>query len=561
MPVVARLIPTNIFALSADQVVATARLALAAFGLAAIYLDPSQPAYHVEVAYGILVAYLVFALLLAFGSFFLPSLPAVQAVAYSIDIVTFSLVMRFTEGPTSPFFVLFTFALLSATLYWGWRGAIGTAVLLVLMLLLVTWSEGSIFAREDMKLDDLIIRGSYLVVTGVLLAYVGAYRDRARAGLAKLAAWPAEQTSLSELPPLGRSLAHAADVLRASRVLVLWEDAEEPYVYATLWTNGRPHGERLASVGLDELLAPEMAPHAFLMTDAAAPYVVSAEGPRSLKQSPISPTVLERFCIAGSVATAPFQGSGFSGRIFVVAPAFLGDDVLPLVEIAALRIGIEIEHHRLRIELQRAAAAEERMRIARDVHDGTLQALTAAALRLKNASETAPSDQRGRLDEIRQILSAQQQQLRSFVTEALQRWPRAEPVALKGELGQILRDIERDWNCATALNVEPESAAVDGDLQLQLRLLITEAAANAVRHGQARQIGVAVTRKSTTLSLNIRNDGRPLAGLEGQFDQHELVRRNAGPVSIRNRVAALHGQMMLSSSESGVELAIELPLA
>jgi signal transduction histidine kinase len=91
-------------------------------------------------------------------------------------------------------------------------------------------------------------------------------------------------------------------------------------------------------------------------------------------------------------------------------------------------------------------------------------------------------------------------------------------------------------------------------------MLITEAAANAVRHGQARRIGIAVTRNTTTLSLLIRNDGSPLAGLEGRFDQQELMRRNAGPVSIRNRVAALRGRMMLSSGTSGVELAIELPL-
>jgi signal transduction histidine kinase len=268
----------------------------------------------------------------------------------------------------------------------------------------------------------------------------------------------------------------------------------------------------------------------------------------------------ERFGIAGSVATAPFQGSGFAGHVFVMTPAFLGDDVLSLIEIAALRIGIEIEHHRLRIELQRAAAAEERMRIARDVHDGTLQALTAAALRLKNTSDAAAPEERGRLDEIRQILSDQQRQLRAFVSEALQRPVRDERIGLKGDLGQILRDIERDWNCTTALTVEPESAAVGVDLQRQLRLLITEAAANAVRHGQAKQIGVAVSRDATILQLRITNDGHPLDGLVGRFDQQELMQRNLGPASIRNRVVALNGSMVLSSGQAGVELAIELPL-
>jgi signal transduction histidine kinase len=555
-----RLIRTNIFALSADQVVATARLALATFGLIAIYLDPSQPTSNAEAAYSILVAYLGFALLVALASFWMPLAAWALAIAHLVDITTFSFIMRFTEGPTSPFFVLFTFALLSATLFWGWRGALGTTVVLVLLLLLVAASEDSLSSTPGSLTDDLVIRGSYLMVVGMLLAYVGAYRDRARAGLAKLAAWPAEQTAQFELPPIGRSLVAAADVMRARSVLVLWEDAQEPYVHAVQWTDGRQHDERLASVELEDLLDQGVSAEAFLMKNAAAPRILAASGPRNLQRGPISPDLRERFGIAGSVASAPFQGSGFAGRLFVMAPAFFGDDVLSLIEIAALRIGIEIEHHRLRIELQRAAAAEERMRIARDLHDGTLQALTAAALRLKNASETAAPDHRDQLDEIRQILADQQRQLRAFVSEALARPLPDERVGLKGELDRTLRDIERDWNCTAALAVEPESAVVDVDLQRQLKLLITEAAANAVRHGQARRIGVAVSHRPTTLSLRIRNDGRPLAGLDGSFDQQELLRRNLGPVSIRNRVAALHGSLVLSSRVTGVELAIELPL-
>jgi signal transduction histidine kinase len=343
-------------------------------------------------------------------------------------------------------------------------------------------------------------------------------------------------------------------------VLVVWEDPCEPYVDICLWAGGRQHNDRLSSVGLDELLPPDLAAATFLMEDAAGTRILAASGGRSLGRCPIGAILRERFAIAGGLATAPFHGSGFSGRVFVLAPAFLSEDVLSLVEIAALRIGIEIEHHRLRIELQHAAAAEERMRIARDVHDGTLQTLTAAALRLKNVSDAASSDQRGPLDEIRHILADQQRQLRSFVTEALERRPRDVDPGLKGELGQILRDIERDWGCMTALDIEPDSVALTGNLQHQLKLLITEAAANAVRHGQAKRIGVAVARNATTLSLRINNDGRPFGGLDGRFDQQELVRRNLGPVSIRDRVAALRGRMVLSSGESGVELAIELPL-
>ena len=57
------------------------------------------------------------------------------------------------------------------------------------------------------------------------------------------------------------------------------------------------------------------------------------------------------------------------------------------------RIGIELEHYALRLQLADTVSAMERVRVARDLHDGILQSLTAAGLQLK-ARKTVVADGR-----------------------------------------------------------------------------------------------------------------------------------------------------------------------
>ena len=53
--------PEQLFDIPAERVIVFARLVLAAFSLAAIYLDATQPMRYAPTAYALLIAYLLFA--------------------------------------------------------------------------------------------------------------------------------------------------------------------------------------------------------------------------------------------------------------------------------------------------------------------------------------------------------------------------------------------------------------------------------------------------------------------------------------------------------------------
>jgi signal transduction histidine kinase len=546
--------------LGGERLVALARTALAAFALLAIYLDPTQPSLHAAVAYAILIGYLALALVLAAAAFTRPLPPVLPMLVHIVEIGAFGVLMYLTDGPSSPFFVFFTFALLSATLHWNGWGAIATAALLILVFSVLSLASIHTLSAQDDDFNRLIMRSIYLLVASGLLASVGAHRRRTGERLTRLASWPTEETLLAGSPSLGRSLAHAVEVMRGTGALVVWEDAQEPYVYTAACFGGGGESGELAADAFGEAVAPALETECFLARDPSARSVLLADRSIACSAPAVNPALRQ---LAGRpLISAPFASSKFTGRVFIVEPRPLDRDLLPLAQIVARRLGIELEHYFLRLELQQQAAARERIRLARDVHDGTLQALTAAALQLKAIKHRADRDTREDLDRISALLSSQQRRLRRFMSQALdpagRKW---EPAELETCCRKALAEVERQWGCRTKLDVIPADAVVTTGLSDHLFLLLVEAAANAVRHGKAKCIEIAAQLAAGSLSMRIKDDGEGFPNLRGVFEHHELLAKNIGPASLRGRIEALGGTLTLASGAGGAELLIELGIS
>jgi signal transduction histidine kinase len=540
-----------VLSLSVERLIAVARVVFASFGLLAIYLDPSQPARHSDITYAILIAYVVYAAALAGVVHLRLAVPGQDVASHLIDIATVGTLMHFTDGPTSPFFVFFTFALLAATLRWNWRGALGTSVLLVLLLVLISAGEvllGSV-PDGDFELNRLIMRSAYLIVAGAMLGYVGAFLEASRERLADLAAWPAEGGSDDQHPSLDRSLCHAARALGARRLLVTWEESDEPFVWTALFADGRVAYERLPAGTYEVLIPPSGAAAAFMCGGRQGDTAAAAVDAR----------LVERFGLS-TYATAPMAGSGFQGRVFVLEPLRLDAELLSMTVIVAARIGIELEHFTVQGQLQQAAVARERSRMAHDLHDGVLQGLTAAALQIKIIGRDVPEKLGQRLEELRGLLSDQQAAIRDFV-----RATRPKPdVALRFDLlsdgGKLLREIGRQWDCETSLQVAPAGASVPSACGHQLSLLLAEAVANAVRHGGAHAVAVSMNRLEGGLDIRVRDDGSGFGTGSVILHHQELREHGSGPGSIRDRVSSLGGRLDIASTPDGAALHIHLPL-
>jgi signal transduction histidine kinase len=210
------------------------------------------------------------------------------------------------------------------------------------------------------------------------------------------------------------------------------------------------------------------------------------------------------------------------------------------------------------VELRETAANRERIRLARDLHDGVLQTLTGAGLQLSSVAPSAGREAKHKLEGIRQLLLAEQQRIRAFV-EGRELSPRQPHLNLLDQTKREVERIERRWGCQVLLSVTPQDAALPIDMTRQIELLLAEAAANAVQHGKASHIKITVEQAPNNIRLNITDTGSGLSGLTGTYTLGELAARAIGPQSICRRVAELGGALTLSTSDKGVELNVELP--
>jgi signal transduction histidine kinase len=550
----------------AERLVATGRLVLVAFSLLAVFLGTAGPTRHAELLHGLLVAYGVYAAVLVLVEWSLPApLPWLQVVTQGLDLAAFGLFMWLGGGLAGGVVVYFVFSLAAATLRWQWRGTLWTTVAALAVFLGLGVYVGEILHDPELDLGRLLIRGMSLVVVAALLGYMGAHEERARRDMSRLATWPGALPV--EVEGLARELLeHAAAVLGGRRVALAWDDPDEPWRHLA-WLTGRDLQVRREDVAPGEgPVAAPLAGTSFVCARlrGTAPLVLhtAGDGLRPWRGAPLGRSLQARFQPA-SVLALRVPGETVTGRLFAFDKLDLTSDDLILGEIVARGTAARLDHFYLAQRLREGAAADERIRLARDLHDGLAQTLAGVALQLDHVAglvETTPAAARERLRELQRLVTAEQHDLRRFIRH-LRPGPLGSgpPATAAARLAELARRIEREWRLLVEL---AGHEAVDGlpeALAHQAFRIVQEALVNAARHAAARRVRVRLDADAGQLRVTVEDDGRGF-GFRGRLDLAALERDGIGPRTLCERVRALGGSLLLDSGEQGTRLDIRLPL-
>jgi signal transduction histidine kinase len=257
-----------------------------------------------------------------------------------------------------------------------------------------------------------------LAVVAAMLAYMGAFEERVRREMTRLSAWP--RALPREVESLARELLdHVAGVLRGRRVAVAWEADGDPWRHL-VWMSGPEVQIRREDAG-GEPLVPEPLAAGFLCADTRGPApTVLVAGPGGLQRwqgSPLARPLQARFQPT-SILGLPLGGEMVSGWMFVFDRADLTSDDLVLGDIVVRQVAARLDHYYLTQRLQDHAATEERIRLARDLHDGVLQTLAGVALQMESIAalmESSPAEARHRLRETQRVIATEQGDLRMFI--------------------------------------------------------------------------------------------------------------------------------------------------
>lgn len=230
---------------------------------------------------------------------------------------------------------------------------------------------------------------------------------------------------------------------------------------------------------------------------------------------------------------------------------------------------IEIERRALRAEQELAGSRElthwidqhierERHLIARELHDELGQSVTAIrSMALSIAARVKPLD--AEAERAARLIADESSRLYDAMHGII---PRLTPLLLDNfGLGEALADlVERTRRSQPGvqidLQVELEDAAISGDAALALYRVAQEGISNALRHGQARALQLALRASGAALRLTLRDDGRGLAPGWSMRTGHHGLRW------LTERVEAIGGELRIDGAEPhGVQLEARLPLA
>jgi signal transduction histidine kinase len=208
------------------------------------------------------------------------------------------------------------------------------------------------------------------------------------------------------------------------------------------------------------------------------------------------------------------------------------------------------------------SARNERLRLARDIHDGILQALTGVALRIETVTRLIGTDPHAAAAQCRsagEMIAAEQSELRALIRELTASPAPASLADLRADFESLRERLARDWDLRMELTISGQGG-LPSDLIGEVRSIVREGLTNVARHAQARTARVTLLLRRGTVRISIVDDGCGFP-YRGRFDLAALDTRGIGPASLRGRVSALGGAMVLVTDGTGSSLTITIPTA
>lgn len=217
---------------------------------------------------------------------------------------------------------------------------------------------------------------------------------------------------------------------------------------------------------------------------------------------------------------------------------------LALFQSIADQLSVAIENARLFAEVEQAAIAAERNRLARDLHDAVTQTLFSASVIadvLPRLWERDPAEGRRRLEELRLLSRGALSEMRTLLVEL-------RPAALVDtDLGDLLGHQVNAFIARTRLEVQYERECVQNPpaaVKEVFYRIAQEAFNNIARHAEAAQVSLRLDCQPDRAELVIQDDG---IGFDSQASNHEGL----GQGIMRERARSIDAQLEIHSQIGG----------
>jgi signal transduction histidine kinase len=269
---------------------------------------------------------------------------------------------------------------------------------------------------------------------------------------------------------------------------------------------------------------------------------------------PVTSTLVTGVLVAGYVLVAMAQPVGDQAMFayaFVIPATYV---VLALLGGVTRHLHEQVlaEQSKLASASALAAAAAERARLARDMHDSVAKSLHGVALAAAALPRWIVQDQQAAVRHAAAIqVAAEQASLEARDLLVSLR------TVHEGPLVERLTDLVAEFRTATGIPTELEVrslADLDPAVTQEVMMVVAEALENVRRHAGAGRAVVGVNGDGDAVTVRIGDDG---AG----FDPAAVPGRRFGVVGMRERAEALGGALDVDSAPGeGTTVTLRIPL-
>jgi len=203
---------------------------------------------------------------------------------------------------------------------------------------------------------------------------------------------------------------------------------------------------------------------------------------------------------------------------------------------------------------------DERRRLARELHDGLGQTLTALTHQLGRLQQKIPEGQAGdmaaRLADSVELARLALNESREL--SRLLRPPVLDDLGLPAALSWLARTLEERTGMHVELTVEGLAERLDADLETLVFRIVQEALTNVLRHAGVDRAEVAVSKSGGSLELHVADRGK---GFDPRAVFAPAAATGVGLRGMRDRLELFGGRLELTSTpRQGTVISAVVPL-
>ncbi|HZR64644.1 MAG TPA: sensor histidine kinase [Terriglobales bacterium] len=210
----------------------------------------------------------------------------------------------------------------------------------------------------------------------------------------------------------------------------------------------------------------------------------------------------------------------------------------------------------IRQKLRHGAVLEERNRIARELHDTLEQELAGITMQLDLAADCfqqAPRISREALEAARDMSRHSMIEARRSVWDL--RCQLLEDGDLVSAVSQIVRPFAARASAAVEVHIQGQPIRLPGQIEINLLRIAQEAVANAVKHGRAKRIDIALEFGGDSVCLSVKDDGAGFSPSQASRSGH------FGLLDMRERAQSISSELKIESEPgAGTCITVQVPL-